>query len=310
MRSDAKPKHAQAAIKNDGNSDLLVSVAGVSCGCTKVLSIDERIKSKQQGNILFEVSPAESHPGLNTQTVAIKTNASDNIEIITLQWRIKDQKPIELSAQEFEVKVTKSELEHASGAAVQKLIILDHSLDVPLQIINIGCSSHVKASAFDATSFCSSCNSEIRAFRCEITLLPSLDLGKSIEESVELTTNSSVLPKITIPIHGVILPNVRVEPAAVIINVKNQSLNAAFVASSGGPIKLKAPPRIRTSSQLNVLSVSEFDTRIKVVLSAKPRVPASATNGQNGADEQKSEELVTMEWANGDVVDVPVTIFW
>ncbi len=74
-------------FKNDGNTDLIISSAAGSCGCTVPSFPKEPIKAGQEG-VIDVVFNSEGKTGIQRVTVTVVANTVPNTKVLTLTGEV------------------------------------------------------------------------------------------------------------------------------------------------------------------------------------------------------------------------------
>jgi hypothetical protein len=234
ISATSRPRVGRIDVENRGSAELEIAVVGTSCGCARVVELDDRIAPGGKGRLLIEVNPSASQSGLNIQHLTIKTNAKGSEYIVArIEWRIRQDADVVLTPSEVQVTVTRAELAKSAGAARHEIIIMDRWAHGPLQINHIATSKYVSATVEKVDNTCVSCQQSnpgtllTRAFRCRIILSSELP-SPSIDEWVLLTTNHPTFSVLKVRITGSVLTEMVPEPSQIVIDSSRFCLKTAF----------------------------------------------------------------------------------
>jgi hypothetical protein len=192
-------------VKNSGGSDLVISDARPSCGCT-VASFDRTIKPGATGKIAASVD-TKNFAGPITKTISVVSNDPQNPQM-TLMIKAFVKPYVDVTPQEF-VRFSAIKGDTAS----QDVILSSAESDFHPTVAESS-QPYVKAALSPATEAEKVPNKPGTQYKLHITLEPSAPVGV-LNAPIRVQTGVAKQPQIEIRVSGIVRDRLTVTPLAV-----------------------------------------------------------------------------------------------
>jgi hypothetical protein len=200
-------------VYNDGNKPLALEVLKTTCGCLFVTRYNKIIPSHSVGKLTCQIRGDEPRAGKLTQQILLATNDPDHKEFfLEVRYRTSSPSPIWLAPAAINMQVDKDELDNATGASTQQILLMD-AFKNELLLTSITSSPHISVATTEVTHTCPA-GITTHGFRLTLRLLPSLSLG-AFTEWIRIDTNCDSMPTLTIPVTGTVRSGTTITPRMV-----------------------------------------------------------------------------------------------
>ena len=194
------------SVKNSGTTDLVISDARPSCGCT-VASFDRAIKPGQTGKITAAVD-TKNFTGPITKTVSVVSNDPENPQLaLTIKAVVKPY--VEIAPTEF-VRFSAIRGDTAS----QDLILFSAEKDFQPTVAESS-QPYVQAQIAPATDKEKLEGKTGTQYKLHVTLEPSAPVGV-LNAPVHVKTGVAKQPDIEIRVSGIVRDRLSVTPASIV----------------------------------------------------------------------------------------------
>jgi Protein of unknown function (DUF1573) len=186
----------QFPIKNAGTAPLQITRVSPGCGCL-VAAYDRQLAPGASGTIAVVFNTAGSH-GRVEKHITVETNDPQSARLL-LTARAVLQQAVEVSPTE-EIVLTSPP---GPGEAVEQELLVRSYEKEPLQITRVACSSpSTQAAVLPHKRIGRRIAWRPDAFQVVKLTFPPGAVGKAIDETVTIDTNSQVRPHITVHLHS------------------------------------------------------------------------------------------------------------
>jgi hypothetical protein len=193
-------------VKNEGTSDLVITDARPSCGCT-VASFDKTIKPGQSGKITAAID-TKNFNGPITKSVTVVSNDPQSPQLaLTIKAVVKPY--VEVAPQEF-VRFSAIKGDTASS----DLLLSSAEKDFH-PTVGESSQSYVQATILPVEAVAQKTDRPVTQYKLHVTLGPTAPLGV-LNAPIKIKTGVAKQPDLEIRVAGIIRDRLSVTPATVV----------------------------------------------------------------------------------------------
>lgn len=208
-------------FKNEGDDRLEIRYTGSSCGCTRIVEMQDKVEPGDTGYILIEVDPSKAGSGSSSQSLFLETNDPNHKGLaIKVFYRTKLAE-VELFPKQMNLQLTTTQVRGQQGNVKNSFYILD-TWPGRLRILDINTSKYARTALDDIVHRCER-GAETHILRFDTRLTEDLPIG-IFEEWIKVKTNHPAYSEIVIRITGRVQSGIVVSPKMIILNKRNKTI--------------------------------------------------------------------------------------